>query len=241
MYKTYILLFFYLCLLLTACQSETEYYKIDWSVKLALPEPSGLAYDKLRDELWSVSDENHGIYQLSTNGEILKRVEIPDGDLEGIAFVDDSTLAVLSEESREVVFVSINGKVIDRKPVFDNGVFNNGPEGIAYDADNKTYWVANEKNPALIVKYDSLFNEIERKEIDFVRDVSGLFYDNVDNSLWMTSDEDNKILKLDTELNILKAYDTNIKQMEGIAIDHKNKAIYIVSDSEEKLYGLKLK
>ncbi|MGK9369179.1 SdiA-regulated domain-containing protein [Melioribacter sp. Ez-97] len=241
MYKIYIPLFFYLCLLLTACQSEAEYYKIDWSVKLSIPEPSGLTYDTSRDKLWCVSDESNKLYLLSANGEILNSIEIPDRDLEGITIVNDSTLAVLSEESRKAVFVSAKGEVIDRKPLFDNGVFNNGPEGIAYDADNKTYWVANEKNPALIIEYDSLFNETERKEIDFVRDVSGLFYDNVDNSVWMISDEDKKIIKLDPELNVIESYNVNIPQMEGIAIDHNNDMIYIVSDKEEKLYGLKLK
>ncbi len=222
---------------LVSCEQENK----NLSIVLSIPEPSGLAYDTLRNKLWSVSDETSRIYLLNINGEIIKSFEIPDEDLEGITLVNDSTLAVLSEEKRNVVFVSTSGDIIDRKHVYDNGIFNNGPEGIAYDTNNKIYWVANEKNPAMIIKYDSLFNEIERKEIDFVSDVSGLCYDYMDNSLWMISDEDKKLLKMDTEFKIIESYDINIIQLEGIAIDHQNKLIYLVSDNEEKLYELKLK
>lgn len=222
---------------LVSCEQENK----NLSIVLSIPEPSGLAYDTFRNKLWSVSDETSRIYLLNINGEIIKSFEIPDEDLEGITLVNDSTLAVLSEEKRNVVFVSTSGDIIDRKPVYDNGIFNNGPEGIAYDTNNKIYWVANEKNPAMIIKYDSLLNEIERKEIDFVSDVSGLCYDSIDNCLWMISDEDKKILKLDVEMNIMESFDTNVIQMEGVAIDHKDNVIYIISDREEKLYRFKLK
>ncbi|MGK9475701.1 SdiA-regulated domain-containing protein [Melioribacter sp. OK-6-Me] len=211
------------------------------SVNLNIPEPSGLEYDAVENKLWTVSDETNCIYLLNRDGEILKRIELPDKDLEGIALVNDSTLAVLSEERRKIVFVSKNGSIIDRKSAFNNGIFNNGPEGIAYDRNNKTYWLANEKNPAMIIKYDSLFNEIERKEIDFVRDISGLCYDGTDNCLWMISDEDKKIFKLDMKMNIMESFDTNVIQMEGVAINHNDNVIYIISDREEKLYRFKIK
>ena len=73
------------------------------------------------------------------------------------------------------------------------------------------------------------------KDLYFSQDLSGIEYDNVENILWILSDESQTISKCDLEGNIRQSFHFNLSKPEGIAINYETNLIYVVSDSQQKL------
>lgn len=120
------------------------------------------------------------------------------------------------------------------------GRLNEGLEGICYDSRTKNFYFLNEKRPGLLIKTDSTFEEIFRKELTFAKDYSDIFFSNGDNTLWILSDESQKIIQTDLSGNKILEYGINVKQPEGLVVDYELKKIFIVSDKKEELYEFKL-
>jgi len=113
-------------------------------------------------------------------------------------------------------------------------------EGICFDTKTKNFYFLNEKNPGLLIKTDSSFNEIFRKEIKIAKDYSDMFFSSEDNTLWILSDESKKIIQTDLNGNKIKEYLIDVKQPEGLVVNYKNKKVFIVSDKKEELYEFML-
>jgi len=69
-------LLFSLLILLTHCEVNEEHpktvkLKLLSKFELEIAEPSGLTFDKANNTLWTVSDENSTIYEISLEGKIL--------------------------------------------------------------------------------------------------------------------------------------------------------------------------
>jgi len=228
-------------ILLSACvnnktvnQSNIELLE---SYKLSIPEPSGLAFAD--GKLWVISDREKIIYQVNLKGEIENTIELNEKDFEGIA-VSDSLFAVIKEVKREIILFDKSGKEVRRKSLNIDGSKNSGLEGIAYNSSNGHYFVINEKDPSLLIETDKDLNELKRKEITSVKDLSSVEYSSKENCLWLLSDEDRLLIKSSLDGVFLEEYKLDIKQPEGVAVDDENNLIYIVSDKEEKLYVFKL-
>ena len=207
---------------------------------LDFPEPSGLALSFDKTSLWSVSDQNSVIYNISLSGQIIRQMKIDANDLEGICVISDSLLAVVSEESNELIIVNYNGKVNQRYPVILDGDTKYGLEGITYNENLHHYYLVKEKSPSLLIDIDSNFNNIAKKALNFSKDLSGIEYDSVENILWILSDESQTISKCDLTGNVLQSFHFNVSKPEGIAIDYETNLIYVVSDSQQKLFIYKI-
>jgi len=90
--------------------------------------------------------------------------------------IDSTYLAVILERTREVVIVDTSGKEVKRKQFDLKGRLNEGLEGICFDLSTMEYYFLNEKNPSLLIKTDSSFNEIFRKELKLAKDYSDIFF-----------------------------------------------------------------
>ncbi len=205
------------------------------SYDIPVSEPSGLTLTSDQRGFWTVSDEDSSLYELDSYGKIIKRIKVKGFDLEGVTIIDDSTLAVVLERTREVVVLDTSGKELQRAKINLEGELNSGLEGITYNDSTKSFYVVNEKDPALIIELDRALNELRRDTIKFAADVSGIFYDEINNMLWILSDEDQMVIKSDMELNIITKFKISIIQPEGITINRKHDRMYIISDIEEKL------
>jgi len=117
---------------------------------------------------------------------------------------------------------------------------NEGLEGICLNVNTKDFYLLNEKQPGLLIKTDSSFSEIFRKDLKLAKDYSDIFFSNHDNTLWILSDESKKIIQTDLNGNRMKEYRIKVEQPEGLVVDFKNKKIFIVSDKKEELYEFKL-
>jgi uncharacterized protein YjiK len=207
---------------------------------IPVPEPSGLTLTNDQNRFWTVSDENSSLYELDKFGKIIKRIKVNGFDLEGVTVIDEATLAIVLERTREVVVLDTSGMELQRVKINLEGELNSGLEGITYNDSTKHFYIVNEKDPALIIELDGDLNEVRRDTIKFAADVSGIFYDENDNMLWILSDEDQMVIKTDMELNIITKFNISVIQPEGITVNKNGDRLYIISDLEEKLSVYKI-
>lgn len=208
---------------------------------IKVPEPSGLALSFDGKNFWSVGDSDSKVYKLDFNGNVIRSFVINGEDLEGITVIDSIHLAVILERTRVVVIVDTSGKEVKRKQFDLKGRLNEGLEGICFDFNTREFYFVNEKRPGLLIKTDSSFNEIFRKELKLAKDYSDIFFSQADNTLWILSDESSKIIQTDLEGKMIKEYYIKVQQPEGLVVDYKNKRVFIVSDKKEEFYEFKLR
>jgi uncharacterized protein YjiK len=129
--------------------------------KLPVPEPSGLDLTFDETGFWIVSDENSKVYLIDSWGRMVKSFNVDGKDLEGITVIDDSTLAVVLERTREVVILDTSGIKINRTALDLKGELNSGLEGITSDPKEKKFYVLNEKKPRLLLTLDENLRELK--------------------------------------------------------------------------------
>lgn len=208
--------------------------------EIPVPEPSGLDISFDEQGFWTISDENSKVYLLDSWGNRVKSFKVKGEDLEGITVIDDSTIAVVLERSNEIVVLNTEGNELKRAAIDLKSEFNSGLEGITYDHHRKTFYLLNEKKPQLLIALDENFAELKRDTLSFAKDVSGIFYDDTDSTLWILSDESKRIFKTDLSGNPIESYKINITQPEGITLNKARTKLYIVSDKTEKIYVFNL-
>lgn len=238
MKNRYILLLLILSLLISCTEDDdtpiSKELKISASLALDITEPSGVALNYEKTRLWIVGDQDSKIYLTDLKGDIKDEITLDKNDMEGIAIIGDSLIAVVVEESREVVVMTPEGKNKKTLQTGVTGETNNGFEGITFLPGENVLLIANEKNPEFILKMDLDGNKISQTTINFGKDVADLFYDSQRNSLWIISQESSTIYLCDLDFNIEKEYTIPSKDFEGICVD--GNMIYLVSDSENMLY-----
>ena len=211
---------------------------------IEIRDPSGLALDPDGETLWAVSDNpGHGIYRITFQGEISEQIEMDSDDLEGI-IVDpnDHTLWVVEEKLRQIVNISRTGEELNRIQLDISGeVKNDGLEGITVNPQTGHFYVVNEANPRQLHELNPQMEIIRTTNINFsgifeVEDLSGISYNIVENSLWIVSDTSEKIVVTDLQGNPIKAYKIDVFDPEGIAVKAEERIVFIVSDSDRKLY-----
>lgn len=229
-----------------SASNEDEYEEI-WLLNiypLEFSDPSGLALDPDGETIWSVSDSpGGGIYELDLQGNIQSHIEMDSDDLEGIIVdPDDKTLWVVEERLRQLVNVSRSGIELNRVQLdIEGDIENDGLEGITVNPETGHFYVVNEQNPRQLHELNPEMELIRTTDINFsgifrVEDLSGISYNKDENSLWIVSDTSEKIVVVDLNGNPLKAYNIDVFDGEGIAVDAPNRIVYIASDSDRLLY-----
>lgn len=246
MTKPLFLMIFPAVIMLTFCndgKKSNNFNTLKFSIAevIPVPEPSGLALSLDEKYFWVVSDENSKVYLLDSWGRLVKSFKVKGDDLEGVTVIDDSTIAVVLERTREIVILDTSGAEKKRVKLDLEGELNYGLEGVAYDRDGKRFYVLNEKKPRLLITLDEDFRELRRDTLNFSKDLSGIHYDFVDNILWILSDESQSIYKTDLSGNVIEEFRIKITQPEGISLNKARTRLYIVSDKTESLYVFNLK
>ncbi|OQY29557.1 MAG: hypothetical protein B6244_03365 [Candidatus Cloacimonetes bacterium 4572_55] len=200
-----------------------------------VPEPSGLTLH--RDTLWTVSDDTGNIYKLDLQGNTREIITVNGDDPEGVAYdPTDYTLWLVEERTREIVHADQSGSIIERHEIEISGSGNRGFEGVCMD-DDHNFYILNEKDPSLFISLTHDFSISEQITLDFNQDYSGLCYDRGRNAFWIVSDESQTICLWSPKNGLLsELIPLSFRKAEGVAYDPINDKIYIVSDSEEKLY-----
>ena len=240
MRKIYLLLTPFFLIIIISCKEKEQPPKKPLTYigayAISVPEPSGLVLTQDKKGFWTVSDESSTIYRLDNEGNVVQTIKVDGFDFEAITLIDDTTLVILQERTREMVFLDTSGTELKRIKLDLEGELNSGPEGIAFNPENRHFYILNEKRPPLFVELDEQLNIIKKDTLKFCKDVSGLYFDDANQFLWMLSDESQLVIKTDLNGKLLEKIDITIPQPEGIALSEDGRKLYIVSDNKETLY-----
>ncbi len=218
----------------TAIVTDNELELIS-SNKINVSEASGLTINATGSTLYTVSDNTSNIYELSTDGTVLNEYVYNGNDVEGISMVSNNKVLLVEERTKEIVEFDLSSKIYNKHTIiYSNNDSNSGLEGIAFNLNDNTIFILNEKNPGLLMRLRSDFSIIESYNLDFASDYSGIFHDKDLNILWILSDERKTINKCSLKGVLIKSYSINVNKAEGIAVT--NNTIYIVNDSNSTLY-----
>ena len=218
---------------------------------LSVLEPSGLAYDKVNNELFTVSDNSNLIYRLSLTGAVQQTYGYQGNDLEGVSMYTTNKLLIAEEGNRELIEydyvindgTSITHAMNTNSPI-DGGAANDGIEGVTYDSVNDTFYFLIEKNIGGLYVADASFSVTNEYQDPLVHggDYSGSYYVEETGFLWLASDQTSTIYKCNTDGTVVNTFPVTtagggaINKLEGIAIDHANQLLYAVSDAGQELY-----
>ena len=220
---------------------------------------SALTFDPVRKSLFTVTNKNSELIELSLEGKILRRMAlIGFGDPEAVEFISADTYVITDERQQRLIKIHLEADTTfldaaDAEQI-TLGVHmrgNKGFEGLAYDSVGKRLFVAKERDPMLIYEVQGfphynpeksyavhVVNNPKRDAGMFVRDLSSLQYDERSGHLLALSDESRLILELDvdgrplTTLSLSKGrqgLQKTVPQAEGIAMDDDG-TLYLVSE-----------
>jgi uncharacterized protein YjiK len=220
---------------------------------------SALTYDPVRKSLFTVTNKNSEMIELSLDGRIIRRIAlIGFGDPEAVEFISADTYVITDESQQRLIKIHLEQDTafLDAADAeqMTLGVHmgsNKGFEGLAYDSVGKRLFVAKERDPMLIYEVQGfphynpeksyavhVVNNPKRDAGMFVRDLSSLQYDERSGHLLALSDESRLILELDVDGRPLSTLSLSsgrqglqktVPQAEGIAMDDDGN-LYLVSE-----------
>ncbi|WP_095156394.1 SdiA-regulated domain-containing protein [Pseudomonas sp. Irchel 3E13] len=220
---------------------------------------SALTFDPDRNSLFTVTNKNPELIELSLEGRILRRVPLTGfGDPEAVEYVGRDSYVITDEREQRLIRVRLTADTpfLDAKDAEQltlgiglNG--NKGFEGLAYDQKGKRLFVAKERDPMLIYEVHGFPHDnpeqpyavhvVQDRKRDsklFVRDLSSLQFDERSGHLLALSDESQLVLELDVtgkplaSLSLRKGFQglsQSVPQAEGIAMDDAG-TLYLVSE-----------
>lgn len=222
-----------------APQQQAPQLQLLATFSLNVPEPSGLSLGSEAKSLWTVSDQTNRIYRLDLSGKVLQTLAYTGIDLEGVVF--DTTRKVLwvaEEQTREIVKVDLSGAELERHRIL-NGQDNSGLEGICLDSSG-TIFLLKEKNPGLFIELNRDFSVKQQLELGFAGDYSGICCAGAPGEFWIVSDQSQMVYRWSRKNGVSERYSLPINKAEGVAYNVTNGRLYVVSDSEAKLYVFSL-
>lgn len=220
---------------------------------------SGLSYDPDRKSLFTVTNQNPELVELSLEGRVLRRIPLAGfGDVEAIEYISPGTYVVSDERRLRLIQIHVDDttKSLDAANAeqltlgIDAGG-NKGFEGLAYDSVGKRLFVARERDPVQIIEVRGfpranpdgpgnlqVISNSKRDGKLSVRDLSSLQFDETSGHLLALSDESKRILELDTSGQPIGSgslekgsmgLSKGVPQAEGMAMDAQG-TLYLVSE-----------
>lgn len=195
-----------------------------------LREPSGLTLTAAGDALWTVSDDEKKVFQLTLQGKLQKAqsFKFTAKGLEGIALDPTGAfLLTVKEEDNELFLINVNThKVVQQKRLADlqgyaqvaadfaNSDKNKGLEGVTWNSGANTIFVLKEGEPGLLLELSADLSKIlahkrlnrqngfvDNDVSDAKLDFSGLFYDATRRNFWIVSDQGQRLFLYDWAAN----------------------------------------
>jgi len=211
-----------------------------------IPEASGICFIKESKSLVVANDEGW-LYELKTNGKILRKKHLGNYDLEGVAYDKSSDKLLLCVEKREsILIVDRRSFKIDKEVKIKRtykGIKllkkskKQGIEAIAID--NGNIYLSNQstkkwpnENASVVFKIDGI--DKKKAKINEIYnhgyiDIAGLTFHK--GYLYMLSDKKNLLIKYDLKKNkTIKKTKLPKSAQEGICFDNKDN-MYIADDN----------
>ncbi|MCI3947802.1 DNA-binding protein [Pseudomonas syringae] len=220
---------------------------------------SGLSYDPDRKSLFTVTNQNPELVELSLDGRVLRRIPlIGFGDAEAVEYISPGVYVISDERQLRLIQIhvddstkSLNAADAEQLTLGLTASGNKGYEGLAYDARGKRLFVARERDPVQIIEVRGfprvnagapgnlqVITDGKRDGKLSVRDLSSLQFDDASGHLLALSDESKRILELDTSGHPIGSgslakgsmgLSKGVPQAEGMAMDDEG-TLYLVSE-----------
>ncbi|MDU8457918.1 SdiA-regulated domain-containing protein [Pseudomonas syringae group sp. J254-4] len=220
---------------------------------------SGLSYDPDRKSLFTVTNQNPELVELSLDGKVLRRIPLVGfGDAEAVEYISPGVYVVSDERQLRLIQIhvddstkSLNAADAEQLTLGISTSGNKGYEGLAYDSVGKRLFVARERDPVQIIEVRGFpktdlqapgnLQVIANSKRDgrlSVRDLSSLQFDEISGHLLALSDESKRILELDTSGHPIGSsslakgamgLSKGVPQAEGMAMDAEG-TLYLVSE-----------
>jgi uncharacterized protein YjiK len=220
---------------------------------------SALTYDPDRHSLFTVTNNDSQLIELSLDGQVLRRIALSGfGDPEAIEYISAGLYVITDEREQRLFQVRVDDgtTAIDAADseqlslgIGRNG--NKGFEGLAYDSAGKRLFVAKERDPMRIYEIHGFpqantgkpfaVHVVDHPERDaglFVRDLSSLQFDERSGHLLALSDESQLVLELNADGKPISSLslrsgaqglERGVPQAEGVAMDDDG-TLYLVSE-----------
>jgi len=210
-------------------------HQVDRS-KLDMDEPSDLVL--VDGDLFAVSDQHSKIYKVQPDGDAHEYLNIDGHDLEAIGYDDRRGGFMIADESRAKIWrLDAEGARIESIELDSASDGNSGIEGIVIGAEGHLF-VVKEKDPARIYELDGNDTLLRSEKIEFATDLSAITYNPDDNHLYVLSDEDHALYRLDKHWNADRAWKLPVEHPEGVAFD--GTTVYFVTDGDHRIYTFEL-
>ena len=234
------------------CEVLEDIDRIDFN------EPSGIVFHPLRKTLFAVGDEGD-ICEIKTDGVLVKTKRLRRADFEGITCdpstgllyvavegedkileIDPENLAILREFTVDRIF---RGRTVFKKG--GDGIEaitfvpdSSHPQGGTFYVTNQSFDVRNHLDPSVVVEIELPLKERSKSYAEIINvfpigiaSLSGLYYDQKSNHIYVISSFKGALLEINRKGEILKIYnDLPSLIPEGIAIDDDG-FVYIAQDS----------
>lgn len=226
-------------------KSKKEVTEKDFEVfTTGISEFSGLCQGKTADTFLAISDKR-GIFEINKEGNILRKLPLSENiDFEAITINPVNNDIYLADEGNMRIF-KLSEDERSLLPVTEihiiGGVVNKGLEGVAYG--NGVLYIVNQESPSILIKYEiNSGKETDRIAINYVQQLSDIFYDNNDNSLWICDSKLKKVFHTDLNGIVIDYQSIDyVKKAEAILVDRQAGIIWIGCDQTGFLYKINLK
>lgn len=227
---------------LTACQggprspSGLALDLVASHVMAGLDQPSGLSFHDGR--LFVIGDESATIHVVTTDGEVVARVEPmltadESAGIEAVLATDDTVWLAL-EPSAEIVEVRWrDGVVLRRWSVPEAHDGDSGLEGLLRDPSTGHIVVAKEEKPAMLLALGPDGEVVRRLPLGGMRDVSGLAAF-CPGEVLAVSQEDRAVHRLTDTGQRLASWPLDADGAEGIAFDG-SRQVFVVDEITSRL------
>jgi uncharacterized protein YjiK len=197
-----------------------------------IPEASGIDYSSSTDTLFVANDEGK-IYEISTDGKILREKRVCRCDLEGIADFSKKIFLAVDEKSDTILFISKKSLKIKDKLKIDSSITKEikknrkeGFEAISYDGKYIYLGLQSKSAPSYIVVVD-IDGKLDRVIKIKTKDIAGLKV--IGDRLYALSDKKDKLYIINLKKDkIVDKLSVGNSDQEGITfVDNK---LYIADD-----------
>jgi uncharacterized protein YjiK len=180
---------------------------------------SALTYDPNRNSLYTLTNQNHKVLELSLDGKVLREIALTGFmDPEAIEYVAPGRFVIADERLHLLVEVRIGEQTTSLNAAdgqrmsleLEMNGKNKGFEGLAYDPLGQRLFVGKERDPLRIYEVQgfprsdscvpgalSIRDDHERDARLFLRDLSSLYYHPGTGNLLVLSDESRLLVELD--------------------------------------------